>query len=280
MDKPNRSSISRSTAAFPLLLSVLLAACAQGPRSPAINPPGAEKSAKTEVLETGAALLQTQAPLRPMDVYLVGFHAAKEDPSTQMEAHHYCRQVNEEFAQCVLFDDNTERANLVGIEYIISERLFDSLPAGEQKYWHPHNYEILSGELMAPGIPAASEKALMRGKMNSYGKTWHVWNSAPFQRVGDRMPVGDAMLEWSFNRDGEALPGLFKERDRRMGTNTGETRAGRADLVPLAKPQSGVDALKGKFGRPTSDFPGVVDRSASSGRRVGRRGVLPEDFPR
>jgi hypothetical protein len=50
--------------------------------------------------------------------------------------------------------------------------------------------------------------------------------------------------------------------------------------VPLAKPQSGVDALKGKFGRPTSDFPGVVDRSASSGRRVGRRGVLPEDFPR
>lgn len=268
MDKPTPPS-----AALCLLLPLLLAACAQGPSSPAIRPPpGSDKSAKTEALEAGAALLQTQAPLRPMDVYLVGFHAAKEDPSMQMEAHHYCRQVNEEFAQCVLFDDNTERANLIGIEYIISERLFDSLPAGEQKYWHPHNYEILSGELMAPGIPAAAEKELMRGKMNSYGKTWHVWNSAPFQRLGDRMPLGDAMLEWSFNRDGEARPGLLEERDRRMGTSTSESRSNRTDLIPLAKPQSGVDALKGRFGRPTTPIPGVVDREAGTERkRDGRR---------
>lgn len=272
MDKPNRP-LNSPRRALALLFFVLLSACAQGPSSPAIKPPpGAEKSARTEALETGAALLQTQAPLRPMDVYLVGFHAAKENPSMQMEAHHYCRQVNEEFAQCVLFDDNTERANLVGIEYIISKRLFDSLPENERQYWHPHNYEILSGQLVAPGIPAAAEKELMRGKMNSYGKTWHVWNSAPFERIGDRMPVGAAMLEWSFNRDGEALPGLSEERDRRMDTNTGETRANRADLVPLAKPQSGVDALKGRFGRPTTPIPGVVDQKAGTARKRDGRG--------
>lgn len=214
----------------------------------------------------------------PWDVYLVGFHAAKEDPAMQMEAHHYCRQANEEFAQCVFFDGNSEQANLVGIEYSVSERLFDTLPAGEQEYWPPHNYEILSGELIAPGIPAAAEKALMRGKMNSYGKTWHVWNSAPFQRTGDRMPVGNAMLEWSFNRDGEAAPGIFDGRDRRMGTNTAEARAERKDLVSLARPQSRVNALKGKFGRPTTGIPGATDRSAASGQREGRRGVLPEEF--
>jgi hypothetical protein len=282
MDEPARAKLPPWTGParyvpWPaILMPAMLAACAQGPSSPAIKPPpGAEKSARTEALETGAALLQTQAPLRPMDVYLVGFHAAKKDPSLQMEAHHYCRQVNEEFAQCVLFDDNTERANLVGIEYIISERLFNSLPESEQKYWLPHNYEILSGQLMAPGIPAAAEKELMRGKMNSYGKTWHVWNSAPFERIGDRIPVGDAMLEWSFNRDGEALPGLFEERDQRMGTNTGETRANRADLVPLAKPQSGVDALKGKFGRPTTPIPGVVDRAAGAEKKRGGRREIP-----
>ena len=34
----------------------------------------------------------------------------------------------------------------------------------------------------------------------------------------------------------------------------------RADLQKIAKPQSGVDDLKGKFGRPTRDIPGVVNK--------------------
>ncbi len=37
-----------------------------------------------------------------------------------MEAHHYCRVVNDDLLQCVLFDGNTRDANLIGIEYIIS----------------------------------------------------------------------------------------------------------------------------------------------------------------
>jgi hypothetical protein len=278
MDEPDRTlspssaPMARHSAGPALLLLAALAGCtAPGGTPPPAQPPGAAKAGKTEALEAGAALLQTRPPVRPLSIYLVGFHAAKDDPSLQMEAHHFCRQVNEEFAQCVLFDDYTEQANLIGIEYIISERLFDSLPKGEQKYWHPHNYEILSGQLAAPAIPAAAEKELMRGKMNSYGKTWHVWNSAPFERTGDRMPVGDAMLEWSFNRDGEALPGLVEGRDRRLGMDTARNRSDRADLVPVAKPQSGVDALKGRFGRPATPIPGVEDRQkAGSSAGKGR----------
>lgn len=243
-------------------LVAMLAGCAGGTR-PGVTPPGGEKTAKTEMLETGAALLQTQAPLRPMDVYLVGFHAAKKDPSMQMEAHHYCHQVNADFMQCALFDGNTGQANLIGIEYIISESLFETLSAAEKRFWHPHNYEILSGQLAAPGVPAPAERELMRGKMNSYGKAWHVWNSAPFGKTGDRMPVGEPMLEWSLNRDGEALPGLVEDRDRRMGIDTMEKRRNRADLVPLAQPQSGVDALKGKFKGLTDSIPGVVDKKAT-----------------
>jgi hypothetical protein len=148
--------------AWPTAMLAILAACAApSGKPPPVQPLGTEKTGKTQALETGAALLQTQAPLRPMDVYLVGFHAAKENPSLQMEAHHYCRQVNEEFAQCALFDGNTEAANLIGIEYIISERLFDALPQSERKYWHPHNYEILSGELIAPGIRRCQPKYSM-----------------------------------------------------------------------------------------------------------------------
>ena len=38
---------------------------------------------------------------------------------------------------------HAKEANLIGIEYIVSERVFDSLPEAEKPYWHPHNYEVL-----------------------------------------------------------------------------------------------------------------------------------------
>jgi hypothetical protein len=275
MAKPALGNAIGILAAFGL--AAVISGCESTKKKPpGVQPEGREKTTKTRALESGAAMLQTQSPLRPMDIYLSGFHVAKRDPSHQMVAHHYCRQVNEDFAQCVLFDGNTADANLIGIEYIISETLFESLPAQEKRYWHPHNYEILSGQLTAPGIPDAAEKELMRGKMNSYGKTWHVWNSAPFGKRGDRMPLGGPVLEWSFNRDGEALPGLVEERDRRMGTDIVQERLNRKDLVPLAKPQSGVDVLKKKFPRPTKSIPGVINKNSKLSRKKNPDGRLSD----
>lgn len=221
---------------------------AQQPDSPQVTPQGEEKSGKTRVLELGAKVLQGNAPVGEFDVYLVGFHPMKDHPEHQMIAHHFCKQVNEDFAQCVLFDGNTEDANLNGIEYIISEKLFDSLPDEERQYWHPHNGEILSGQLRAPGIPHAAEQSLMKSKMNSYGKTWHVWNTGHFGLKGDQLPLGPARLAWSFNRDGEAIPEMVAKRDQEMDLSTSEARERRAELAELARPQSGVDALKDKFG--------------------------------
>lgn len=244
--------MNRSTMTV-LACMILLAGCGESRRTET-RPPGAETTAKTDALKTGAAVLQTSAPLSGMDVYLVGFHPMKEDPSHQMEAHHFCRQVNQDFAQCALFDGNTEGANLNGIEYIISEKLFETLPQGERKFWHPHNYEILSGQLVAPAIPEVASKELMREKMNSYGKTFHLWSTDK----GDKLPMGEPMLAWSFNRDGEAKQGLVERRDQAMGINTGEIRERRQELVGLAKPQEGVDALKGAFSGPVKSIPGVV----------------------
>lgn len=245
-----------SAVAFSFGLGAL--AVAQTPK-----PPGEDKTAKTRVLETGAKALQRNAPLAPMDVYLVGFHPMKDHPGQQMEAHHYCHQVNQDFAQCTLFDGNGKHANLTGVEYIISEKLFETLPQGERRYWHPHNGEILSGQLVAPGIPAVAEKALMKDKVNSYGKTWHLWNTGAMGQPGDTLPLGEPMLAWSFNRDGEARPGLVEQRDKKMGVDSRETRRQRADLQPLARPQSGVDDLKAAFPQATP-IPGVVDKKAGA----------------
>jgi hypothetical protein len=247
------------------LACFLLATGAVAQRTrPETVPAGQPKATGTSVLETGAKLLQGNAPLAGFDIYLNGFHPMKDHPDIQVEAHHFCRQINEDLAQCALFDGNTRTANLTGIEYIISEKLFATLPAGERQYWHPHNGEILSGQLVAPGLPEAAEHALMKKQINSYGKTWHVWNTGFNGKRGDSLPLGPPMLAWSFDRDGELLPSMLDERDTRMKVHTGAKRKARADLKPLAHPQAGVDALKGTFPQATRDIPGVVDSAAPS----------------
>lgn len=221
------------------------------------EPPGREKSTKTKVLETGSKILQADAPVKALNIHLVGFHPMKEHPEQQMEAHHFCRQVNEDFAQCALFDGHHGDAKLNGIEYIISEKLFAQLPQDERQYWHPHNYEILSGQLIGPGLPEAAEKELMKSKINSYGKTWHLWNTGHAGKPGDALPLGAPQLAWSFNHDGEAQPELIQTLEETFKVSLSEKRKKRSDLVKWAKPQEGVDALKGKFKGPVQSIPGV-----------------------
>ena len=227
------------------------------------NVPGRPETAKTNILEAGAAVLQSNNPLEPMNMYLVGFHPTKNDPSHQMEAHHFCTQMNEDFAQCVLFDSNKRNAKLNGIEYIISEKLFDQLPPTEKRFWHPHNGEILSGQLVAPGIPKVVEHELMKSKMNSYGKTWHTWDTNHAGAEG-LLPLGEPELAWSFSRYGEAKPGLVESRDKRMNIDSKELGRSRQSLLPLAKPQEGVDALNGKFSGAVQPIPGVRDKNSAS----------------
>lgn len=108
----------------------------------------------------------------------------------------------------------------------------------------------------------------MQGKMNSYGKTWHVWNTGSMGESADEIPLGKPTLAWSFNRDGEARPGLIERRDEAMDIDTSDVRQNRQNLLPLAKLQAGVDALKGKFPGPTQSIPGVVDKDAqTSGKK-------------
>ncbi|NHD19492.1 MULTISPECIES: OBAP family protein [Actinopolyspora] len=238
-------------------------------RRPPVTAAGGPTSALRSVLATGARLLQSSDPLRGFDVYVVGFHCAKGEPGSQMEAHHYCKVVNDDLLQCVLFDGNTGDANLVGVEYIVSAHLFGTLPERERPYWHPHNFEVLSGQLIAPGLPRIAEKELMRLLMNSYGKTWHTWHTGRHDgEPAAALPVDEPKLMWSFNREGECSPELSRHRDRAMRLDTASRAAHRRSLLPMAHPQRGVDEMAGQF-TGTRPVPGVVDeRTAEPGRRA------------
>jgi hypothetical protein len=62
-----------------------------------------------------------------------------------MEAHHHVSQLNEDVHQAIIFDGNGEDAKIMGVEYIVSAKVFKTLDDEEKKLWHSHRYEVKSG---------------------------------------------------------------------------------------------------------------------------------------
>jgi hypothetical protein len=119
-------------------LGLALAACGERETASNVQAPGAPETAKTRVLEAGAVALQDKPPIEALNAYLNGFHFYNGRPGVQMEAHHYCALLNEEVTQCVIYDGNQKDAKIMGVEYIVSARLFAALPAEEKALWHSH----------------------------------------------------------------------------------------------------------------------------------------------
>lgn len=195
--------------------------------------PGEEPTGKTRILETGAAVLQDTKPLDAIHAHVCGFHFYSGDMKRQVEAHHYCSHLNEDVMQCVIFDSDKRDARLIGIEYIVSAKIFATLSTEEKKLWHSHVHEVTSAQLTAPGLPGVAEKALMTDLIGTYGKTWHTWQVDR----GDQLPLGIPQLMMGFIADGQVDPELIRRRDARYDINSDAIREQRADMVrPLIDP--------------------------------------------
>jgi len=231
----------RNPVPFPAALLVatalLLAACGDRNTASNVSAPGAPESAKTKVLEAGAAALQDKPPIAAINAYLDGFHFYNGNPQGQMEAHHYCSIVNEDVTQCVIFDGNQADAKIMGVEYIISAKLFGKLPAEEKALWHSHVHEVKSGQLVAPGIPDVAEKALMEKLIGTYGKTWHTWHTD----ADKPLPLGVPQLMMGFTGDGQLDPALIADRDKRFGIDSAAKRKQRDD-IPAPAIDPGADS--------------------------------------
>lgn len=195
--------------------------------------PGVEKKPKTRALEAGAKILQTEAPLSAIHAHVCGFHFYSGEMDRQVIAHHYCSHVNDEVMQCVIYDSDKKDAKLIGIEYIISARLFATLPPEEKKLWHSHVHEVKSGQLIAPRLPDAAEKELMEHLVGTYGKTWHTWQVDK----DDTLPLGIPRLMMGFTAEGQANPKLVQARDDGYGISSAEKKKQREDIpVPAIDP--------------------------------------------
>jgi len=199
--------------------------------------PGSPRTTKSAVLDTAADALQAKRPIDAMSEFLNGFHFYADDMGRQVEANHFCTHLTEDFHQCVIYSSNRADAKLIGIEYIVSERVFRSLPDEEKRLWHSHNYEVKSGELIAPGVPEAAGHALMTDLVTTYGKTWHTWQ---IDRDHD-FPMGIPQLMMGFTKDGQINEPMLQDRDRRFGASTATLRKDRDD-IPWPQVDAGANA--------------------------------------
>ena len=248
-----------------LALPLAIAACGGGDTDSYVESPGADESAKTRALDAGAALIQDRPPLEALNAYLDGFHFYNGSMQGQMEAHHYCANLNEDLIQCVIYDGNVAEAKLMGVEYIITGRLFEGLPEAEKPLWHSHVYEVKSGSLVAPGLPDVAEHELMEKLVGTYGKTWHTWHTDQDLEL----PYGVPQLMMAFTADGQADPAMIADRDRRIGVDTAEKRRDREDIqAPPVLP--GADAWQDG---------NVIQIEDPTGAVHGAHGAPAEDAP-
>ncbi len=196
-----------------------------GPRVASVLRVGKGHSLKHRVLDVACALMQHKRPLDAMSTYLNGFHMYADEMGRMVEATHFCIHLRADLHQCVIFDRNAADARLIGIEYIISEDRFRSLPDDEKQLWHSHHYETSSGLLVAPGVPEPAEHLYIEDLVSTYGKTFHTW-----QYDRDDFPYGIPQLMMSFTADGQSDPAPIAERDHRLGVSTRRKRQDRADI--------------------------------------------------
>lgn len=89
--------------------------------------------------------------------------------------HHFCKSINEQVAQCLLFDTDEPNAKLIGVETIISPQLYAALPEAEKTNWHYHKTEIPQVDAVLPGLSEKEARDVVAGLEDTYGKVIIFW---------------------------------------------------------------------------------------------------------
>uniref|UniRef100_A0A2C9U743 Uncharacterized protein n=1 Tax=Manihot esculenta TaxID=3983 RepID=A0A2C9U743_MANES len=211
-------------------------------------PPGEPMSMGQHMLDRGAQMLQSLKPIKKMSQHVYTFAIYSHDISRQIETHHYISKINRDFLQCAVYDtDDSNGLKLwwcdyvlyfisppyVGVEYIVSDEIFKSLPPEEQKLWHSHANEVKSRLLVHPKVSEMLVKSELENLAKTYGKFWCTWQTDR----GDRLPLGTPALMMSPQdaKLGMISPKLVEKRGVKFNILTDATKESR---VEIAEPES------------------------------------------
>jgi hypothetical protein len=129
---------------------------------------------------------------------------------------------DDDVRQCLLYDSPDPGARLIGIEYMITPALYETLAQEERRLWHSHVYEVKSGMLIMPnrnvpeGAWEIAENREMEQVVSLYGKVYHLWQTDK----GHKLPLGEPQLMTSFTADGQFdFEKYVGARDKRFGSD-------------------------------------------------------------
>ena len=209
--------------------------------------------------------------MKQICAHLNAFHTYADEPGRYVETNHYCSHLtsgkphltssapsaprpsisfadpSQDVRQCILYDGPGPDAKLIGIEYMVTPKIYETLPAEERKLWHSHAFEVRSGMLIMPGPTSAlgpqqawevAETAEMNEVVHLYGKVYHLWQTDR----GDALPLGEPKLMTSFTEDGQFdFDKVVGDRDRRFGVDYKHKREIRKGAVPEPKIHKDAD---------------------------------------
>ncbi|KAM7524927.1 hypothetical protein LguiA_014829 [Lonicera macranthoides] len=192
-------------------------------------PPGKPMSMEQKMLDKGAQMMQSLKPVKQMNQHVCTFALYSQDMARQIETHHYVTRLNQDFLQCAVYDSDDSTAHLIGVEYIVSDSIFEKLPPEEQRLWHSHAYEIKSGLWVNPRVPEMALKPELENLAKSYGKFWCTWQTDR----GDRLPLGPPSLMMSPQAVnlGMVDPVLVLQRDEKYNVSTEALKTSRMELA-------------------------------------------------
>ncbi|KAK3023496.1 hypothetical protein RJ639_045083 [Escallonia herrerae] len=176
-------------------------------------PPGKPMTVGQQVLDKGAQLMQSLKPVKQMKQHVCTFASYSHDMTRQIETHHFVTRINHDFLQCAVYDSDESNARLIGVEYIVSGRLFETLEPQEQKLWHSHAYEFTYEN------PSRYCVFLSAGHFNVVC-------------TGDKLPLGAPALMMSPQgvNLGIVKPDLVERRDAKYKISTASLKATRDDI--------------------------------------------------
>jgi hypothetical protein len=120
-----------------------------------------------------------------------GVHLLKDFPEHAQVAYHYCKPVNDQVNQCILYDGTGPDAKIIGVEYLVSDAIYQKMPLEEKVYWHDHEYEVDAGLIKSLTQSGEDEKKTLAVVRTLWGKVFHTWATGKFY------PSGPPRLFWS-----------------------------------------------------------------------------------
>nr|XP_043608914.1 oil body-associated protein 2C [Erigeron canadensis] len=181
-----------------------------------------------QIVNKGAEMLQSFKPINQMSQHTCTFALYSHDMSRQIETHHFVTRLNQDFLQSAVYDSDYSNGRLIGVEYIVSDTIFEKLPPEEQKLWHSHAYEVKSGLWVHPRMPDMVVMPELKNIAKTYGKFWCTWQTDR----GDQLPLGPPSLMMSPQAEGEGVvnPELVKKRDDKYNVSKDDSMKSRIEI--------------------------------------------------